>query len=58
MGGTLALGSFKAQFGLKDKSKTEVNNLSSNIVITFQFGCLFACLLSIPALRSSVAASL
>ncbi|KFZ25332.1 hypothetical protein V502_00188 [Pseudogymnoascus sp. VKM F-4520 (FW-2644)] len=48
MGGTLALTSFKRQFGLVDKSTTEFNNLSSNIVITFQAGCLFACLLSLP----------
>ncbi|KAL6240321.1 hypothetical protein RBB50_012759 [Rhinocladiella similis] len=48
IGGTLALASFKTQFGLLNKSTTEINNLSSNIVITFQAGCLFACLLSLP----------
>jgi sugar porter (SP) family MFS transporter len=48
MGGTLALESFKRQFGLADKSTAEFNTLSSNIVITFQAGCLFACLLSLP----------
>ncbi|KAJ5623660.1 MFS quinate transporter QutD [Penicillium lividum] len=48
IGGTLDLPSFKSKFGLLGQSTTEINKLSSNIVITFQVGCLFACLLSLP----------
>ncbi|KAI8659994.1 MFS quinate transporter QutD [Fusarium sp. Ph1] len=48
LGGTLALPSFISQFGLKDLSQHDINNLSSNIIITFQAGCSVACFLALP----------
>ncbi|KAB5572655.1 MFS quinate transporter QutD [Coniochaeta sp. 2T2.1] len=48
LGGTLALPSFRTQFGLDGLSTGDVNNLSSNIIITFQAGCFFACFLALP----------
>ncbi len=49
MGSTLALPSFKHQFGLTGLSTAATNTLSSNIVITFQAGCLLACFLALPS---------
>lgn len=43
IGGTLALPSFRRQFGLESASDAERANLSSNIVSTFQGGAFFGC---------------
>ncbi|KAL1873611.1 hypothetical protein VTK73DRAFT_798 [Phialemonium thermophilum] len=48
LGGTLALPAFRSQFGLTGLSTNAVNNLSSNIIITFQAGCFVACFMSLP----------
>ena len=49
LGGTLALPSFRSQYGLNGRTTKEINDLSSNIVITFQAGCFLACFLATPA---------
>ena len=46
IGGTLALPSFQAQYGLSKASKQTKANLSSNIVSTFQGGAFFGCALA------------
>ncbi|KAH8885273.1 quinate permease [Thozetella sp. PMI_491] len=48
LGSTLALPAFQTQFGLTGLSTNDVNTLSSNIIITFQAGCFFACFLALP----------
>lgn len=48
LGGTLALPAFKARFGLTHLTPGALNTLSSNIVVTFQAGCLLACFLALP----------
>ncbi|KAJ4301119.1 hypothetical protein N0V90_003209 [Kalmusia sp. IMI 367209] len=45
IGTTLALPSFKHRFGLDTVSKSELTNLSSNIVSTFQAGAFFGAIL-------------
>lgn len=41
IGTTVALPSFKSEFGLNTKSASEVNFISANIVSTYQAGCFF-----------------
>ncbi|OIW32719.1 MFS quinate transporter QutD, partial [Coniochaeta ligniaria NRRL 30616] len=48
LGSTMALPSFRDQFGLTHLSTADYNKLSSNIVITFQAGCFLACFVSLP----------
>lgn len=48
IGGTLALVSFKNEFGLTGKPATELAFLSSNIVSTYQGGCFFGALAGYP----------
>lgn len=45
IGGTLSLPSFKAKFGLADKSASAAATLSSNIVSTFQGGAFFGAII-------------
>lgn len=45
----MALPAFRSQFDLLNLSTQGVNNLTSNIVITFQAGCLFAAFLAMPS---------
>jgi MFS family permease len=47
-GSTIALQSFKKEFGMNSLSTTEANNVSSNIVSVFQGGCFFGALLVLP----------
>ncbi len=49
IGGTLALGSFKDEFGFDDLSKTQVNLLSANIVSCYQAGAFFGAFFAYPA---------
>jgi MFS family permease len=48
IGGTIALASFRSEFGLDKMSTDEVNFLSANIVSTYQGGCFFGALLGYP----------
>ncbi|KAI5803690.1 general substrate transporter [Geopyxis carbonaria] len=48
IGGTIALDSFRKEFGLDKLDKTEVNFLSANIVSCYQAGCFFGALLGYP----------
>ncbi|KAF7596651.1 hypothetical protein BBP40_000573 [Aspergillus hancockii] len=48
IGGTLALSSFRRDFGLKRASKLETDTLEGNIVSSFQAGCFFGSLLTFP----------
>ncbi|KIX00602.1 uncharacterized protein Z518_09667 [Rhinocladiella mackenziei CBS 650.93] len=48
IGGTLALDSFRRDFGLTDVSETARDTLQGNIVSTFQAGCFFGALLTFP----------
>lgn len=45
IGGTLALPSFQARFGLDDVSGKALASLKANTVSTFQAGCFFGALL-------------
>jgi hypothetical protein len=40
-GGTIALGSFRRDFGLEGKSSKEQDNISANLVSLFQGGSFF-----------------
>ncbi|KIW78343.1 hypothetical protein Z517_08178 [Fonsecaea pedrosoi CBS 271.37] len=51
-GGTLALPSFKKDFGLLDKSTSEINDLSSNLIITFQAGAILGSLIAVPLIET------
>jgi MFS family permease len=48
IGGTMALDSFREDFGLVDVSGTARDTLQGNIVSTFQAGCFFGSLLTFP----------
>lgn len=48
IGGTMALDSFRRDFGLVSASETETDTLEGNIVSTFQAGCFFGSLLTFP----------
>ncbi|KAA8892567.1 quinate permease [Sphaerosporella brunnea] len=48
IGGTIALPSFKAEFGLDRLAAAEVNFLSANIVSCYQAGCFFGALFGYP----------
>lgn len=48
IGGTVALDSFKLEFGLDGKSSVEANNIISNIISVFHAGCFFGALISYP----------
>ena len=48
IGGTMALDSFKQDFGLLDTEGTDLDTLQGNIVSTFQAGCFFGSLLTFP----------
>lgn len=48
IGGTMALDSFKRDFGLDDVSSTARDTLQGNIVSTFQAGTFFGALLTFP----------
>ncbi|CEJ93286.1 Putative Quinate permease [[Torrubiella] hemipterigena] len=48
IGGTMALDSFKRDFGLADASGSARDTLQGNIVSTFQAGCFFGSLLTFP----------
>lgn len=48
IGGTIALPSFRREFGLDKMAQTEVNFLSANIVSTYQAGCFFGALMGYP----------
>ncbi|KAF4201653.1 hypothetical protein CNMCM8927_001296 [Aspergillus lentulus] len=48
IGGTMALESFRRDFGLDKVSKSETDTLEGNIVSTFQVGCFFGSLLTFP----------
>lgn len=48
IGGTIALESFRSEFGLDKMAQTEVNFLSANIVSTYQGGCFFGALFGYP----------
>jgi MFS family permease len=48
LGGTLALPAFRRQFHLEGVPQKQINDLSSNIVITFQAGCFLACFIATP----------
>ncbi|KAF2729167.1 general substrate transporter [Polyplosphaeria fusca] len=45
IGGTMALPSFKSAYGLDDVTKSQLTNLSSNIVSTFQSGAFFGAII-------------
>ncbi|KAL7271115.1 hypothetical protein RUND412_006156 [Rhizina undulata] len=49
IGGTLALSSFKDEFGLDKLSTDKFNFLSANIVSLYQAGCFFGAFLGYPA---------
>ncbi|KAK7890733.1 hypothetical protein LTR67_007942 [Exophiala xenobiotica] len=49
IGGTLALSSFKDEFGFNDLSKTKVNLLNANIVSCYQAGAFFGAFFAYPA---------
>ena len=48
IGGTLALNSFRRDFGLVHVSDHATDTLEGNIVSTFQSGCFFGSLLTFP----------
>ncbi|CEN60915.1 Putative Sugar transporter [Aspergillus calidoustus] len=48
IGGTMALDSFRRDFGLNNRSESETDTLEGNIVSTFQAGCFFGSLLTFP----------
>jgi MFS family permease len=48
IGGTIALASFKEEFGLDKMSTSQVNFLSANIVSCYQAGCFFGALFGYP----------
>ncbi|KAL3957582.1 hypothetical protein ACCO45_008160 [Purpureocillium lilacinum] len=48
IGGTMALDSFRRDFGLLKASGTYRDTLQGNIVSTFQAGCFFGSLLMFP----------
>lgn len=48
IGGTIALDSFKREFGLDKMPTSDVNFLSANIVSTYQAGCFFGALGGYP----------
>jgi MFS family permease len=48
IGGTMALDSFKRDFGLVDREQHAIDTLQGNIVSTFQAGTFFGALLSFP----------
>ncbi|TQV96725.1 sugar transporter [Cordyceps javanica] len=48
IGGTMALDSFRRDFGLLGKTGKERDTLQGNIVSTFQAGCFFGSLLTFP----------
>ena len=48
IGGTMALESFKKDFGLETADATRRDTLQGNIVSTFQAGCFFGSLLTFP----------
>lgn len=48
IGGTMALDSFRRDFGLLDKTGHDRDTLQGNIVSTFQAGCFFGSLLTFP----------
>ncbi|EXJ95027.1 hypothetical protein A1O1_00145 [Capronia coronata CBS 617.96] len=49
IGGTLALTSFRDEFGFGDMSKSQVNLLSANIVSCYQAGAFFGAFFAYPA---------
>ncbi|GAA6035531.1 hypothetical protein JCM8097_000301 [Rhodosporidiobolus ruineniae] len=49
IGTSIAIKSFKSEFGLATKSATEFAAISANIVSTYQGGCFFGSLLGYPA---------
>lgn len=48
IGGTMALDSFRRDFGIDDIATTERDTIQGNIVSTFQAGCFFGALLTFP----------
>jgi sugar porter (SP) family MFS transporter len=48
IGTTLALPSFRSEFGLDKMAVTEVNFISANIVSTYQAGCFFGAIFGYP----------
>ncbi|CCX30034.1 quinate permease [Pyronema domesticum] len=48
IGGTIALPSFREEFGLNKLAPKDVNFLSANIVSTYQAGCFFGAILGYP----------
>ena len=48
IGGTMALDSFRRDFGLEGREQSELDTLQGNIVSTFQAGTFFGALLSFP----------
>jgi MFS family permease len=48
IGGTIALPSFREEFGLDKLAPKDVNFLSANIVSTYQAGCFFGAILGYP----------
>ncbi|KAF2008516.1 quinate permease [Aaosphaeria arxii CBS 175.79] len=48
IGGTMALDSFKRDFGLDKVSTSQRDTIQGNIVSTFQAGCFFGALLTFP----------
>ena len=51
IGGTMALPSFQARFGLADAEKTALASLRANIVSTFQAGCFVGVLACYPTVE-------
>jgi len=49
IGGTIALSSFKNEFGLTTKTTAQYNLISANIVSSYQAGCFFGAILGYPA---------
>ncbi|CUM56705.1 unnamed protein product [Debaryomyces tyrocola] len=48
IGGTVALPSFKSEFGLDKISESEAGDIISNVISVFHAGCFFGALLSYP----------
>lgn len=48
IGGTLALSSFRDEFGFENKSQTEISLLSANIVSCYQAGAFFGAFFAYP----------
>jgi MFS family permease len=48
IGGTMALDSFRRDFGLSDVASTTRDTIQGNIVSTFQAGCFFGALCTFP----------